>query len=76
MPKGLKIVRAEGNPTTVYQWRRNSRSEKDDILTGYQRNEDLGWYKEVVNTNSQERAMREYGGNGVAYYDWAYHKRK
>lgn len=61
---------------TVHQWRRNSRSDYDDILTGYQRNEDLGWYKDVIDMNSQEKAMREYNRNGVAHYDWAYHHEK
>lgn len=76
MPKGLKIIRADGNPMTVHQWRRNSRSDYDDILTGYQRNEDLGWYKEVVDPNGQKRATQDLNSNGVACYDWAYHEKK
>lgn len=58
-----------------YRFGRTNDCTKDDILTGYARNEALGWYKEEADSSSSRRAMNSLGNHRVAHYDWAYHRR-
>lgn len=76
MAPGLIYIRVKGNPYSGYRWRRTEKSSKDDILTGYQRNEAMGWYKEVTDPQSQNRAAEQLDRQGIKTYDWAYHSTK
>lgn len=75
MPSGrrLAFIKARGNPISAYQWRRRSQAEYDDVLTGYQRNEDLGWYREATDSMAQRNAVRMLEREGIEHYDWQYH---
>lgn len=69
----LGFVKARGNPTSAFQWRRRSQASFDDVLTGYLRNDNLGWYKEATDPAAQQNATETLKAEGIDHYDWQYH---
>ena len=65
----------QGNGYPAFRFSRTEDSSEDDIMSGYAKNQALGWYKEEEDPSSSKRAKDSLSRHGVAHHDWAYHRK-